>query len=90
MNKVDLLKCPECKGSGKSGQFDRCIPPNEYECEVCNGTGYKICCENCHWYMELTDSCALNPGGRKADWSEYICGRFKLKDPPHRHQRIKE
>ena len=85
MNKVDLLKCPECKGSGKSGQFDRCIPPNEYECEVCNGTGYKICCgdyEVFNAHKECYASYIKNDDGMKKeyDFSNAEKGKFYFGD----------
>lgn len=38
-NKQGENKCPQCNGSGKDG-FDRCIPPNQYICDKCNGRGY--------------------------------------------------
>ena len=31
--------CPDCGGTGKSEQHDRCVPPNYYTCERCDGEG---------------------------------------------------
>ena len=33
-----VVTCPACNGSGEDGQ-DRCLPPNPYVCEVCDGYG---------------------------------------------------
>ncbi len=32
------MECTWCDGSGKNGH-DRCYPPNEYICYMCNGKG---------------------------------------------------
>ncbi len=34
----ELVKCFMCGGSGTDGH-DRCYPPNDYICYICNGTG---------------------------------------------------
>lgn len=31
--------CPECNGTGLSGEHDRCDPPNYYVCDTCCGSG---------------------------------------------------
>ena len=33
-----IITCPMCEGEGCDGH-DRCVPPNPYICEVCNGYG---------------------------------------------------
>ena len=36
--KSNMVKCKYCNGTGSDGQ-DRCYPPNDYICYVCNGSG---------------------------------------------------
>jgi len=36
--KYPVIRCPWCGGSGTDG-FDRCWPPGECICQMCNGYG---------------------------------------------------
>lgn len=41
-NQPKIVKCPECKGTGKVREpFEpiRCDPPQEYTCPMCGGCG---------------------------------------------------
>ncbi len=36
----EKITCKTCGGTGKSPEHDRCVPPNYYDCEPCNGQGH--------------------------------------------------